>query len=364
MINIFDLYTDYLQVSLGQATATGLSKIVDNAVSHDQITRMLATKESDSKALWLDVKPLVRQHENINGCLIFDDSIAHKPYTDENDIVCWHYDHCKGINVKGINLLTTFYHTQTGEQPLRVPIAFDIIAKYEHSCDIKSKQVKRKSPLTKNELMRLQITIAIQNAVKFSYVLADSWFSSGENMKFIHEKRKYFIFDLKSNRLAIIGDRNKANWKNINQLDLQAFTPVRVWLKDVELEILLIKQVFINKDGSSGTRYLVSNNLNLTSDDFASIYKKRWSVEEYHKSFKQNTCMTKSPTRTVKTQCSHIFASIVSYVKLERYKFSTKLNHFALKSKIYLQAAKTALKELEKIKLQHAKFESLTNAAA
>lgn len=362
MINIFDLYTDYLQVSLGLATATGLSKIVDNAVSHDQITRMLANNEFNSKALWLNVKSLVRQHEHIDGCLIFDDSILYKPHTDENDIVCWHYDHANGRNVKGINLLTTFYYTQTGEQPLKVPVAFDIIAKYG-VCDIKSKKEQRKSPVTKNELMRDQITIAIKNTVKFSYILADSWYSSSENMKFIHDKKKYFIFDLKSNRLATIGDRNKANWSNINQLDLQPFTPTKVWLKDVELEILLIKQVFINKDNSTGVRYLATNNLNLTSDDFLNIYKKRWSVEEYHKSFKQNTCMTKSPTRTVKTQCSHIFASIVSYVKLERYKFSTKLNHYALKSKLYLSAAKTAFEELAKIKLQHAKFESSSMAA-
>ena len=362
MINIFDLYTDYLQVSLGQATATGLSKIVDNAVSHDQITRMLTNNASDSKALWLNVKSLVRQHESTEGCLIFDDSILHKPHTDENDIVCWHYDHATGRSVKGINLLTTFYYTQTGEQPLKVPIAFDIIAKYGY-CDLKSKKEQRKSVVTKNEQMRSQITTAIKNAVKFSYVLADSWYSSGENMKFIHDKKKYFIFDLKSNRLAIIGDRNKANWQNINQLDLQAFTPAKVWLKDVELPILLIKQVFTNKDGSTGVRYLATNNLNLSSDDFTNTYKKRWSVEEYHKSFKQNTCMTKSPTRTVKTQCAHIFASIVSYIKLERYKFSIKLNHFALKSKLFLNAAKAAFKELEEIKLQHAKFESLAHAA-
>ena len=362
MINIFDLYTDYLQVSLGQATATGLSKIVDNAVSHDQITRMLTNKDSDSKALWLNVKPLVRQHESTEGCLIFDDSILHKPHTDENDIVCWHYDHTTGRSVKGINLLTTFYYTQTGEQPLKVPIAFDIIAKYGY-CDLKSKKEQRKSPITKNEQMRAQITTAIKNAVKFSYVLADSWYSSGENMKFIHDKKKYFIFDLKSNRLAIIGDRNKANWQNINQLDLQAFTPTKVWLKDVELPILLIKQVFTNKDDSTGVRYLATNNLSLSSDDFTNTYKKRWSVEEYHKSFKQNTCMTKSPTRTVKTQCAHIFASIVSYIKLERYKFSTKLNHFALKSKLFLNAAKAAFKELKEIKLQHAKFESSAYAA-
>jgi hypothetical protein len=362
MINLFDLYTDYLQASFGQATATGLSRVTDNEVSHDQVTRMLSKLNSDSKALWLNVKSLVRQHETEDGCLIFDDSILHKPHTDENEIVCWHYDHTQGRNVKGINLLTTFYYTQSGEQPLKVPIAFDIVAKYSQ-CDIQSKKEIRKSPVTKNELMRSQINIAIKNGVKFSYILADSWFSSGENMKFIHNKKKYFIFDLKSNRLVTIGDRNKANWQNINVLDLQPFTPVRVWLKDVELEILLIKQVFINKDGSTGVRYLASNNLNLTSDDFTNIYQKRWSVEEYHKSFKQNTCMTKSPTRTIKTQGAHIFASIISYIKLERYKFSTKLNHFALKSKLYLNAVKAAFQELERIKLQHAQFEKLANAA-
>ena len=144
---------------------------------------------------------------------------------------------------------------------------------------------------------------------------------------------------------------------------MQPFKPTKVWLKDVELSILLIKQVFINKDGSTGVKFLATNNLNLSSDDFNDLYKRRWSVEEYHKSFKQNTCMTKSPTRTVKTRSTHIFASIVSYIKLERYKFSTKLNHFALKSKLYINAAKAALKELEIIKQQHAKFESLAMSA-
>ena len=361
MINIFDLYTDYLQISLGLATATGLSTIVDNAVSHDQVTRMLANYEINSKTLWFNVKSLLRQHEHIDGCLIFDDSIIHKPHTDENDIVCWHYDHTVGKAVKGINLLSTFYYSQIAEQPLKVPIAFDIIAKYGY-CDIKSKKELRKSTLTKNELMRAQILQAIRNQVKFSYILADSWYSSGENMKFIHQRRKYFIFDLKSNRLATLGDRNKPNWKNINLLDLQANTPTKVWLKDVELPILLYKQVFKNKDGSTGVRYLATNNLNLSSDDFIELYKRRWSIEEYHKSFKQNTSMAKSPTRTVKTQSTHIFASIVSYVKLERYKFSTKLNHFALKGKLYLNAAKAAFKELELIKAQHANFEKLASA--
>jgi hypothetical protein len=362
MINIFDLYTDYLQVSLGQTTATGLSKIVDYEISHDQITRMLHDLNTSNKALWLKVKSSVRKHESENGCLIFDDSLSHKPHTDENEIICWHYDHSSGQMVKGINILSTFYHSG-GDNPLRIPVAYNVISKHPFSSDIKTKKVTRKSLVTKNELMRSQITAAINNAIKFSYVLADSWYSSGENMKFIHGLGKYFIFDLKSNRLAIIGDRNQGNWDNINKLDLQAWTPTKAWLKDLEIEVLLIKQVFTNKDGSIGVRYLVSNNLNLTREDFTDIYKKRWSVEEYHKSLKQNTSLSKSPTRIVKTQCAHIFASLIAYVKFEKYKLGSKTNHFAIKSKLYINATKSAFQELGKLKSQYLNLDDLAMAA-
>jgi hypothetical protein len=34
--DIFDLYTDYLLTSFSYTTATGLSALVDNAISHDK----------------------------------------------------------------------------------------------------------------------------------------------------------------------------------------------------------------------------------------------------------------------------------------------------------------------------------------
>ena len=209
MNNLLDLYTDFLQVNFGLATATGLSRLQDGAVSHDKITRMLASINNTSKELWLNAKPLVRKHENTNACLIFDDSLLHKPSTDENDIVCWHFDHCSGQHVKGINLLSAFYHSAPFEQdmPLRIPIAFEIIKKFPY-CDLKTKKESRCSPITKNQLMRDMIAQAIQNQLKFKYVLADSWFASSENMRYIDKKGKVFIFDLKTNRTAAIEDRN------------------------------------------------------------------------------------------------------------------------------------------------------------
>ena len=56
--------------------------------------------------------------------------------------------------------------------------------------------------------------------------------------------------------------------------------------------------------------------------------------------------------RTVKIQSNHIFASIMAYVKLEKLKFSSKLNHFTMKSKIYLAVNKAAFKELALLKAQ------------
>jgi len=49
---------------------------------------------------------------------------------------------------------------------------------------------KRKSPITKNEMMQEMIKRQIQSQVKFRYILADSWYSSTENMRFIRKKEK------------------------------------------------------------------------------------------------------------------------------------------------------------------------------
>jgi hypothetical protein len=161
-----DLYTDYLLSSVGRTTATSLSRLLDGYLSHDQISRLLSGNEFTLKDLWHEVKPLIRSYETDEACLIFDDTIIPKPYMDENEIICWHWDHCHGRNEEGINLLTAFYHSQ----PLHA------------------------------------------------------------------------------------------------------------------------------------------------SEAFKTLYKKRWSVEEYHQSLEQNTSLAKSPARTVTTQSNHLFASLVAYI--------------------------------------------------
>ncbi|MEF3073437.1 transposase [Methylobacter sp. Wu1] len=96
-----ELYIDYSISTFGATTATGLSAMVDGDVSHDRVTRFLAKREYNSRDLWRHVKSTVRQIEREDGVLIFDDTIQEKAWTDENEVVCWHYDHCSGRPVRG-----------------------------------------------------------------------------------------------------------------------------------------------------------------------------------------------------------------------------------------------------------------------
>ena len=90
---LLDLYTDYLISSFGQVTATGLARLLNGAVSHDQITRFLSSAPKRSADLWRMAKPLVRSIESEDSIIVIDDTIEEKEYTDENELVCWHFDH-------------------------------------------------------------------------------------------------------------------------------------------------------------------------------------------------------------------------------------------------------------------------------
>jgi len=340
-----DLYTDYLLSTFGAATATGLSAMVEGDVSHDQITRFLSAQDYKSKDLWLQVKPTVRKIEREDGVLIFDDTVQEKAWTDENDLMCWHYDHCVGRSVRGINLLNALYHSGGTS----IPVAFELVTKPILYSEIATKKLKRKSERTKNEMMREMIDTCIGNALKFRFVLMDSWFSSEENFEFITGKGKHFIAALKDNRLIALSeeDRQKKRFVRVDELDFPEQTVVRGWLKGYAKEVRLVRQVFKNEDGSTGILHLVCSDLTCDYDAITTTYKKRWKVEVFHKSLKSNANLAKSPTRTLRTQSNHVFMAIYATFKLECLSIANNLNPFALCRKLLINASRAAYTQLQ-----------------
>jgi hypothetical protein len=348
---LLDLYTDYLISSFGQVTATGLSRLLNGQISHDQVTRFLADEPKRSSDLWRIAKPLVRSIESDSGVIAIDDTIEEKAYTDENELICWHFDHSKGRNVKGINFLSALYVTDQGA----LPVAFDLVSKTEAFIDQKTGNLRRKSSISKNERYRMLLRVCVHNQIKFRYIVNDSWYASSDNMKMIkRDLHKEFVMPLKSNRKVALSLEQKrvGQYVAVSTLELPAEATSEIWLEEVQFPLSLTKQVFTNEDGTRGILYLVTSDLTLSSDQSQTIYQKRWSVEVYHKSLKQNASLERSPTRTTTTQRNHLFASLCAYLKLEGLRWQTKLNHFALKSKIYSSALKAAYSELVKLNPQ------------
>jgi hypothetical protein len=138
--DILDIYTDYLICQNQHATAIVLTNLLDFELSLDQITRFLNKNEYDSKDLWKYIKADVRKHEQkTGGVLIVDDAIEEKPYTDENNVISWHFSHAKGRCVKGFNILSVLI--RYGDMAL--PIGYRIITKDLHFSDVKTRKGKR-----------------------------------------------------------------------------------------------------------------------------------------------------------------------------------------------------------------------------
>jgi DDE superfamily endonuclease len=127
-----DLYSEYLLVAGKEATAVKLSKSLGtDGYSHDQISKMLGGKLYSSKEMWQAVKPMVQKAGSTCGVLIVDDTIIEKAYSDENALICWHFDHAKGRSVKGINSLNLLF--DNGD--ITLPVAYELARKECHICD-------------------------------------------------------------------------------------------------------------------------------------------------------------------------------------------------------------------------------------
>jgi hypothetical protein len=226
---------------------------------------------------------------------------------------------------------------------------------YTDFCDVKTRQIKRASEVTKNELLRDMLKACVNNRLKFRYVLFDIGFAATENFEAVLDAGKHFVAALKDNRLVSLTaeDKKQGRLVKISELALSDRQAVRGWLKGFDQEVLLVRRVFTNKNGSTGTLNPVCSDLSCDGGRAATIYEKRWQVEEFHlcpigyKSLKFNAALAKSPTLTVTTQNNHEVMSIVAVFKLECLKIKHKANHFALRAKLFIKATQQAYVELQ-----------------
>lgn len=350
MADYADLYSDYLLVNQGQTTATGLSALLEGELSHDQLTRYLSGTDHGCAQLWHKVKPLVRKHADAAAVLIIDDTVQAKPHMDENELICWHYDHCANRSVKGVNQLSCLYDAPQ----ISVPVSYALVSKPVLVTDPKTGKAKRTSLVTKQELFRQMVSQAVVNKLVFSYLLGDIWFCCKENINHVAGLKLDFIFPIRDNRRVYLSEADKALGLHqpISALGWEQNQSLVVWLPGVDVPLSVSRHFSKDGEDTQAVFYLLTNDLTADAASIKTCYAKRWKIEEFHKSIKSNLGYAQSPAHTVRTQSNHLFLVMLAFVKLELLRKQKATNQFALKKKLVFNALQLAWRQLQQFKQQ------------
>lgn len=300
-----NLYTSFLISNQNRYSGIELSKTADD-ISHDAVTRWLASSKYTPGNLWNHVKDLVKPE---TGYLIGDDSLITKKYSRENELAKKQYSGNVHGLVNGICLVNLLW-TEGNEF---VPIDYRI---YQKENDDK----------TKNDHFQDMLKKAKKRGFKPLYALMDSWYSGVENLKLITKELRWnFICSLKSNRKVSL---TKGLYVSISDLPLADKQVRKVWLK--EYGYVLVCKI-VDKEG--GITYLATSDLSLSDyESFTLHFSARWKIEEFHRGLKQTTGIEKCYATTASSQKTHIFASFIAFIKLETTRIHDNISWYEQKA--------------------------------
>lgn len=294
MKNKFNLetYTAFLIANGNRYSGVEVSKAMSDtphAPAHDSISRWLTEQTFEPHDLW----KRVRSQVNMQSSLIVDDTVLDKRWSPNNELVDFHWSGNEHKVTRGISLV-------------------NLLATHDNDCipiDYRVYEGK-KDDTNKNAHFINMVRSSKKRGFTPDFVMADSWYSSLDNMKAIVKLGWKFIFGIKENRLV---NELQGNYKAVSALDWTHKQVRKVWLKGFGF-VLVARIVFKNGE----VRYLATNDLSLTDYPMLSAHsKKRWTIEEFHRGIKQTTGIEKCYSIKKRSQLTHIFACFVAFVKLE-----------------------------------------------
>lgn len=293
-----DLYCSFLEVTSDRYSALSLSEVAPDGstLSHDSISRWLADEKVQPKDLWQSAKTEVVSKP---GILVFDDVVIDKSRSGKTELVNWQYAGSKHDITKGIGVVNALWQTNKEEY---IPMDYRIWNPVEDG-------------KTKNNHFRDMLTAVKRRQLTPEMVVADSWYSSLDNLKAVRSHGWEWVMGLRSNRLV-----NKPHVQ-IKMLDIPDEGLV-VHLKGYGW-IKLFR--FVTKHGR--TDYIGTSKLNLSREQVKEYFERRWSVEVLHRELKQTCGFARCLANTGRAQRNHIGLSMLTWIQRHKRRQQDRLNN-------------------------------------
>jgi len=295
-----------LEVTSDRYSALSLSEVAPNGstLSHDSVSRWLADEKVRPKDLWQAAKNEVK---NKAGILVFDDVVIDKSRSGKTELVNWQYAGSKHDITKGIGVVNALWQTNKEEY---IPMDYRI---WNPSEDGK----------TKNNHFRDMLSAVKQRQLMPEMVVADSWYSSLDNLKAVRSHGWEWVMGLRSNRLV-----NKPHVQ-VKALDIPD-EGLAVHLKGYGW-IKLFR--FVTKHGR--TDYIGTSKLDLSSEQVKLFFERRWSVEVLHRELKQTCGFARCLANTGRAQRNHIGLSILTWIRRHKRRQQDRLS--SIQTSMYQQ---------------------------
>lgn len=291
-----DLYCSFLQVTSQRYSALSLSEVSPVKLSHDAISRWLTDTRCLPKDIWDTAKNDVISPKT-DGVIIVDETVIDKSRSDKIELTSYLYSGTEHDVVKGIGLLNFLWQKDSGEV---IPMDYRI---YQPPEDGK----------TKNDHFREMLLLSHKRQVKPAAIIADSWFSSLDNVKLIRDLGWVWVMGLRKNRIV-----NKG-------VSLENLTipneGLRVHLRGYGW-IMVYR--FVAKNGR--TDYVGTNMEDPTREKVETLVKGRWSIEVFHRELKQTCGLENCQSRARRAQRNHIGFSILTWIRKARIR---SINNFS-----------------------------------
>lgn len=278
-----ELYCTFLRVTCQRYSALSLSDVSPTPLSHDSVSRWLEETHCQPKDVWDEAQKCVL---NTSGIIVADETVLDKSRSQKIELVRWQYSGTEHDIVRGVGMLN-FLWVDSDSQVC--PMDFRI---WEPQAD----------GYTKNDHFREMLKVAKRREVKPEAVVADSWYSSLDNIKCIRDLGWVWVMGLKKNRVVNKGE----NLENLTIPDegLRAHLRGYGWI-----------YVFRFVASNGRTDYYGTNLESPTRQDVNALIQKRWQIEVFHRELKQTLGLQNCQSRTGRAQRNHIGFSVLGWIK-------------------------------------------------
>jgi hypothetical protein len=311
-----ELYCQFLTSSQINYTCTYLADHQE-LLSHDSITRFLASNELQPNLIWEKVKELCQFSDH--GYIIFDDSVVDKNYSSKIELVRKQWSGNEHRVIRGIGLVgCLYYNPQIDEYWL---LDFRI---YDPDADGKKK----------TEHVLDMLDLLQERRVIYQKVLFDAAYASKQILNKIHTYGKYFYCNIKKNHRACVIEQEAkdCNYQAVENLVIP-HTGVSIRLNKLSPSIILT--LFRSQVSTNRTDYLVTNDRSMI--DLEQIEKensRRWMIEQFHREIKQVTGIESCQCRKNRSQRNHICCSLMVWICFKTNYYWTKTTIYQLKQKL------------------------------